>query len=227
MNDENSLTLTRYLYLKSSVKYSLKLAILKCEREKAFFWTYELYKSGFQTEVIEYLFTIYDELYSNFPLLRKCLQKKYECWKKDYKSHSTFPATMIMNMLIRNHTKKENQCRILIIQCKDKDIEKYQTKPISVGKPWKYLRKCCEYPTISVNICKTPNIFQQMQTQTQWIYYASYTPIWKMRLKKYDVKIDREKKDVVFTSEDAMEMFMNKFGFEPDEQPLYIQQFLQ
>jgi hypothetical protein len=222
--DVNHPVLTRYLYLKSAVKYSLKSAIIEGERKKALFWTYELYKSGFQTEVIEYLFTIYDDAYSKFPLLRKCLQKKYECWKKDYKSHSTFPATMIMNMIIRNHVNKENHRHVLILPFKTEDMERYQTKTITVGKPCKYMRECCEYSAISEKSCSV-NLFQQMQTQTQWLYYASYTPIWKMRLKKYEVKICHEKRDVVFMSDDSMEKFMNKFGFEPDEQPLYIQQY--
>jgi hypothetical protein len=46
-----------------------------------------------------------------------------------------------------------------------------------------------------------------------------------MRLQKYKVKVNHGIKDVVFQNEDEMEKFMDKFGFEPGEQPLYIQQY--
>jgi len=219
--------LTRYLYSKSAVIDSLKCAIREGDKNKALFWAYELYRSGFQTEVIQLLFSLFDESYSKFQNLRKCLQKKYEIWKEDYKAYPTFVGTFIINMIARNDmldSKPEPKNMIMIV-CKN--IDEFDTK--SIENPAKYLQKCCKYGAVTSDTC---NVFQNMRSQTQWLYYASFSPIWNMRLQKYGAKVDHLLKDVVFEDDDndceddyKFEAFMEKFGFEPDEQPLNIQKY--
>ena len=213
--------LTRYLYCKESVAHSLECAIENSQTEEALFWAYELYRSGFQTEVIQLLFAIYDNHYTKFYHLRKCLQKKYEKWKKDYKTYATFPATMVKNMILRNKMKTDNP-KVLIIECKETDIIAFQTKDIPVGKPYKYLEMCCEF-AVKSNKMPTENLFQQLQSETQWLYYASFSPLWNMRLQKYKATVNHLKKDVDFKNDDDLESFMDKFGFEPEEQKAQIQ----
>ena len=77
MISSSSTILTRYLYNKDSVANSLKHAIKNSKTKEALFWTYELYRSGFQTELIQLLFTIYHNHYKKFTHLQNCLQKKY------------------------------------------------------------------------------------------------------------------------------------------------------
>ena len=48
-----------------------------------------------------------------------------------------------------------------------------------------------------------------------WLYYASFSPIWKKRIDDFSGKIDYEKKEIVFEDE---EEFYNKYNYEPDEQ---------
>jgi predicted DNA-binding helix-hairpin-helix protein len=50
-----------------------------------------------------------------------------------------------------------------------------------------------------------------------WLYYASFSPIWKMRINNFSGKIDYEKKVVLF-EDDLEEDFYNKYNYEPDEQ---------
>lgn len=219
--EKNNQILTRYLYNKDSVAYSLEYAIKNGETREALFWTYELYRSGFQTELIQLLFTIYDNHYKKFSHLRNCLQKKYEKWKKDYKNYATFPATMVKNMILRNKM-KTNSAKVLIIECKESDIAPFQTKDIPVGKPYKYLETCCEFAVKSDKV-PTENLFHCLQSQTQWLYYASFSPLWNMRLQKYKATVHHSKKDVVFETDDDLESFMDKFGFEPEEQTVQIQ----
>lgn len=219
----SSTILTRYLYNKDSVAYSLEYAIKNSETEEALFWAYELYRSGFQTELIQLLFSIYDNHYTQFSHLQKCLQKKYEKWKKDYKTYATFPATMVKNMILRNKMKTDNP-KVLIIECKECDIAPFQTKDIPVGKPYKYLKMSCEFAVKSDKM-PTENLFHRLESQTQWLYYASFSPLWNMRLQKYKATVNHLKKDVVFETDDELELFMDKFGFEPEEQILKIQQF--
>jgi hypothetical protein len=50
-----------------------------------------------------------------------------------------------------------------------------------------------------------------------WLYYASFSPIWKKRIDDFSGKIDYEKKEIVF-EDDLEEEFYNKYNYEPDEQ---------
>jgi predicted DNA-binding helix-hairpin-helix protein len=49
-----------------------------------------------------------------------------------------------------------------------------------------------------------------------WLFYASYSPIWKSRIETYNGKINLEQKRVEFRDDD-LEEFYDKYGFEPDE----------
>ena len=50
---------TRYLYLKDEVEIAL-LASLLNKKDDALFWAFELYFSGFESELIEILWKIYE-----------------------------------------------------------------------------------------------------------------------------------------------------------------------
>ena len=68
--------LTRYLYIKQDVLASLCMSILDKNTEQTSFWTCELYYSGFETEVVEYLHNLYQEFFkSNNPRMESFIQK--------------------------------------------------------------------------------------------------------------------------------------------------------
>jgi hypothetical protein len=56
-----------------------------------------------------------------------------------------------------------------------------------------------------------------------WEYYASFSPIWFERIKTFSGEIDYSNKKIRFLDEELMEEFYSKYGYEPDEQPRYIQ----
>jgi uncharacterized protein YejL (UPF0352 family) len=58
----------------------------------------------------------------------------------------------------------------------------------------------------------------------KWLYHASFSPMWFSRIKSCKGYIDYEKNEVKFISEDWEEEFHNRFGLEPDEQPLYVKE---
>jgi len=236
-----TLLLTRYLYDKSAILFSFQCAIREKDTKQALFWAYELYYSGYQTEIIDIVLSMYNA--TLFPKLYKCLQKKYEQWKKENNAYPTFLAVLIVN-LVRTMRITMEKSPVLIIIVKEADIEPYKTKPIDASKPWQYLRNCCEYavkvPTEMLGHqadasyreqrnaegnaqSNAKNFFQSFSSQTQWLYYAYPCPLWNLRLSEFNVKSDHVKKDVEFDTEEAMEDFMAKYGFEPDEQPLAIQ----
>lgn len=57
-----------------------------------------------------------------------------------------------------------------------------------------------------------------------WLYHASFAPIWKERIVKHNGVIDNKNKKVVFPNDDDFEEFYNEFNYEPDEQKKEIQE---
>ena len=55
---------TRYLYEKQEVGYSLLHALLQKKEEEAIFWARELYDSGFEEELYEFLWVIFQDFYA-------------------------------------------------------------------------------------------------------------------------------------------------------------------
>jgi hypothetical protein len=56
-----------------------------------------------------------------------------------------------------------------------------------------------------------------------WLFYASFSPIWFERINNYNGSIDYTSKKIEFKNEDLMEEFYSQYDYEPDEQPIYIQ----
>lgn len=56
----------------------------------------------------------------------------------------------------------------------------------------------------------------------QWLYNAAFSPIWFDRIKAYKGYIDYEHFTVCFTDAELEEEFYLRYGYEPDEQPLFV-----
>lgn len=56
-----------------------------------------------------------------------------------------------------------------------------------------------------------------------WLYYASFSPLWKSRISKHNGYIDEENKQVIFDEEIDFETFYNEYGYEPDEQSVAVE----
>jgi hypothetical protein len=56
----------------------------------------------------------------------------------------------------------------------------------------------------------------------QWLYNAAFSPIWFDRIKAYKGYIDYEHFTVYFTDAELEEEFYLRYGYEPDEQPLFV-----
>ena len=55
-----------------------------------------------------------------------------------------------------------------------------------------------------------------------WLYHASFSPIWKQRIQLYRGYVDYTNQTVVFINDEWLESFYDNFGYEPDEQPLWV-----
>ena len=93
--------LTRNLYNKSNVEYSLFLSLLKRDSKEALFWGYEMYFSGFKRELIIKLWEYYYLLYAAFHVnLEKFLQKKTKEWLEN-QTNNLIVGTIIVNLSTR------------------------------------------------------------------------------------------------------------------------------
>lgn len=57
-----------------------------------------------------------------------------------------------------------------------------------------------------------------------WLYAASFSPLWKARITGNNGTINEEAKEVTFADDESLEQFYEKYGLEPDEQRLEVQQ---
>ena len=51
-----------------------------------------------------------------------------------------------------------------------------------------------------------------------WLYHASFSPLWFDRIKRYRGWVDYRTQKVEFVDDDVLELFYKKYGYEPDEQ---------
>ena len=87
--------LTRYLYIQQDVLASLFLALLERKQDEALYWAYELYYSGFEQYVAQFLSTIYHQSYWS---LQPRLKKHIDFWEKECISKPEFIGNMVINM---------------------------------------------------------------------------------------------------------------------------------
>ena len=237
---KNPLIFTRYLYSKTHVKQSLFLSLLDHNYNECLFWMYELYFSGFQEECYEYVFMIYDEIYKkNNPKFILFLEKTFNEWKEDPEKHwliGTIVGTLCfcdynLEDFVRSYFQitchqipLEEKKKTLIIRLKEEDMVQFIDKPIT-DPSWKYLKTACHFALRT----ETNRLFKgsleniRYNFHNHWLFYASYSPVWMDRIKKFHGWVDEDSIKVFFENEDFEEEFYNKWGLEPDEQSSEIQ----
>jgi hypothetical protein len=100
----NGLVFTRYLYLKDEVKLSLLTSLLS-KNNSSIFWAFELYHSGYEEEVFEYLWVIYYDFYATLnPEFSQYFMKKHKEWIKLEKTsdqRDKLLSVIVNDLLIR------------------------------------------------------------------------------------------------------------------------------
>jgi hypothetical protein len=214
-----TLILTRYLYEKQQVEFSLLVSILlKRDRDESKFWAYELYHSGFKLEVIAYILKLYYHLYhKHYPELEKYFDKRFQVWTSE-QNDETYVGILVENLVIRKpHESRPNPN--IYIKLKAEDVHKYKTKPVLESKGWKIPKRECKYKLTT----KPDSESLTIRSYDNWLYHASFSPIWKNRIDRYCGKIEHETQTIVFENEDAAEHFDKWHNYEPDEQPKWVQ----
>ena len=103
--NQNQIIFTRYLYVKDEVEIALLVSLLN-KNEDAIFWAFELYFSGFETELLDLFWQFYYEFYAGInPTFEAYLTKKNNIFLSSSNDEKQkIVATITNNLLIRKYT---------------------------------------------------------------------------------------------------------------------------
>ena len=95
-------------------------------------------------------------------------------------------------------------------------------------KPYKVLPLACIYNIDNDNYHTIFNVKRKQEDlenayRYNWLYYASFSPLWKKRITEFNGTIYNEERKVQFMCEEDEEQFYDKYGYEPDEQQIEVQ----
>ena len=234
-----SLAFTRYLYQMIEVKQSLFIALLDHNPEEALFWTYELYYSGFEEEVYNYILTVYNTIYKKRnPSLQANVDAKHKKWQ-DGLSDGTDIGSIVYTLALRPYCLIEFTRKYLHanIAAHDKPTD---VTHFVVNLTPDYIAQYATYDPHSASnihrrrvletfgkysICKHYHRLFNTMTHAdfadafiqKWLYYASFSPIWEKRIAIHNGLIDYENERVTFANDDDEEAFRRTWDYEPDE----------
>jgi len=231
----NTIVLTRYLYNKPDVLRSLRWAIFSQQTEEALFWAYEIYYSGFEEEIMGFLFELGCDYYVNArPQFKETWRQWAIEWTKT-KNIDLLP-TMIINLAKRQPSLIDSAAtrdtfRFIIRGKHSISGRKYEAAEMEkeVRRPYKMLPAVSLYSIrIREIMAETRETHEEYIERThnayldKWMYYAWQSPIWRARFEEYGAVLHSTEETVVFPDEDKEEEFMEKWNYEPDEQKIEI-----
>ena len=250
MTEQFPLVLTRYLYIKEDVLMSLLISILEKEYDESLFWASELYFSGYEQETVEYIYAIYMNLfYSKNPKLKRIMKVGL----KRYNKGIHIIASLLLNLTSKSRSftlqyfisKQTQEDIIEDVKPKLQEIKNKETKIIIfsdtdqcnkydnyVGeiKQRLVLQRACKYKVrrewVDVFEChyKDMNYNEIFDLYvSNWLYYASFSPIWMERINKFKGKLNNNSNKIDFENEDYFEEFHEKYQYDIDEQPAIVQ----
>ena len=203
---------TRYLYNYSSCIKNLEITIRENLQDETLFWAFELYYSGFRDDATKVCKSAIEHLEN---------KKRKSAMKKLIKDYETTPNETTFAKMVGNLAMPENSR--FIIDYDEQIINKYKTilPNNTTIKHWNVLQHACKYTSRVTEGLEIYNIV----FGSDWLYYASATPIWSDRIKKYNGIVDHNKKTVIFPEDPTdhmMQAFYSRYGYELDEQPMQV-----
>jgi hypothetical protein len=111
----------------------------------------------------------------------------------------------------------------LIIHCKDPHIIPYKTTKHNGKSPWKILRKNRIYNETEKHNHNIQYNIPRCEILTNWLFYASFSPVWEKRILKYGGNVDIENRKIIFETGEKEDLFQQHYGYDLDEQPAIFQ----
>jgi hypothetical protein len=246
--------LTRFLYHKNQLKISLVWACLDKDVDEALFWAYELYYSGFKAEVWALMRRIYRWLYQELHPSWGGYLEYHATNDHEETALGTLIQNMVPATISLTHIQRLNMGLVGAKRHKmdltdrlpsswklfDQDrLKRYHFPADADIRTYRLLSHVCQY---SVRTCTAElvmkitdttmdDMFHLFETPealrnytNDWIYPASFSPVWQDLLAEYGGKICHTTHTVLFDDEDREEEFWIDYNYEPDEQPREIQQ---
>jgi hypothetical protein len=144
-------------------------------------------------------------------------------------------ATIAPNLLLltrlmqyESKVKKLKMGKNMYIQVEDTDVDPYATLQLEKAHkilPTVELRDIDEHKCIGGLFPLTRDTADIVAAyRDDWLYAASFSPMWQARIRSHNGTINKESKAVTFEDDDDLEQFYEMYGLEPDEQRLEIQQ---
>ena len=197
-----------------------------------------LNKSSF-VEIAKYVLTSPADQYST--IMEKTVdhfmpEKKLKCmkeWEKIRKCRETneIAVILISRIMMFYSSKKMPKGKSFYVIVEPEDTIMYET--IAPDKksysPYKVLPMACLYSIDKYHYLSLFTIARKYEAKPmlcyfdQWLYYATYSPVWENRVKTFHGTIHHERKQVVFLNEEQEESFYDNYGYEPDEQKIATQ----
>jgi hypothetical protein len=209
------------------------MAVLDRQSDEALFWAYELFYSGLENEIIEFIKKLYDTVYAALnPKMHDFVHQLPVNQSKDL-----YLGSMVMTLCVRSYdlssfihdyfsrtSKLKEPIQIkphsFRIHLQQKDIAIYQTQEIQ--PVWKTLRQQCRFP-IRRNIYhlfhhELPEDYTPIYHSDNWLNYAAKIHLWQSRIEEHGGSIHQQGQ-VTFPTEEDKDSFEKRWAFEPDEQP--------
>jgi hypothetical protein len=233
--------LTRYLYNLVEVKHSLFLSILRHQEKETLFWICEIFYSGFEEGLEELLINMYENCYFDDKIIKEYLRtfkKKIKSKNQTIRvcSFATLAVTMCYhNFNLKNFLKIYFDKEITQGVYENKnykeslvEIKKENLKPFietKTKKLWQFLQKACVYQINKeyTELFKVDCLSYQDAKHNlfnKWLYLCKDTPLWIDRINEHEGVCYGDSEEISFNDEDKLEEFYQKYGYEPDEQPV-------
>ena len=161
------------------------------------------------------------EVATNYFVTEMGLKKKIQ----DYDKKSTNKRVLILCRIVHYFTVTANKKlgKNLYVHVEPEEVVLYETIHAGEGLvPRKILRLAKIYAIDSYNYLSLFDLKRETQDiktayYYDWLYYASFSPLWRTRILKHNGVIDQKNHKVEFDDDDIDEFYDN-YGYEPDEQ---------
>ena len=233
-----TMILTRNLYNKNDIFIVLLVSILEKDNERALFWAFELYFSGFEIEVFEFLLKVYKSYFEKYnPKFKRFILSKYSQWRsnKEYMTlieKERILSCILLNLTYRSYREIKTESFVIV------PIHSHQffIKIDPSLKPYQILKNNCifgindnnwfsdhlsyikntdlikEYITIEKETDYINHLFYH------WEYFAYFSTYCKNIIQKYKGFQNHSLKKVEFLNHMYEDEFYEKYNLEPDEQ---------
>lgn len=133
--------------------------------------------------------------------------------------------TILLAKIMALFTSQKEKC--FYINVEPEDVVLYET--ITGNNVLANVYSCCDgidsFNCLSLFKLTRDKYSTHLETiyRRNWLYHASFAPIWSQRIRQFKGYVDYTKQKVVFMNDDLMDEFYELYELEPDEQTKEVQ----